>query len=68
MAKRNFPNTVNHRNRRSTALTLLVNQLNAGYKPRKVKRDGMGKEPYIPLTDADRKRIEKQIITLKERI
>lgn len=67
MAK-GYPNTANHRERRSTALRLLINQLNSGQKPRKVKRDGVGEEPYIPLTDADRKRIEQQIITLKERI
>lgn len=66
--EKKFPNSSRHRERRSGALTLLINQLNAGYKPRKVKRDGIGEEPYLPLTDNDRNRIQSQIEILKGRI
>lgn len=66
--EKTFPKTANNRRRRQRALVLLENQLKAGYKPRKVKRDGMGEEPYIPLTQLDIARIQSQIETLKQRL
>ena len=52
--------------RRKSALIAAEIQLNSGKKPNKV--NGKTIKELIDLTDVDKKRIEKEINTLKERI
>lgn len=65
------PMTQRHQDRRRRALLLLERQLESGVKPYKAKRDGPAsrKGPqHLPLTDADRQRIQNQILNLKHRL
>lgn len=52
--------------RRRSALTLLEEQLKRGSKPEKI--DGKTTTKMIPLTDADKKRINNQIEILNKRV
>lgn len=62
------PMTKRHQDRRRRAILLLERQLASGHKPRKVRRDGIGEDPWIPLTETDVNRINNQIAILKSRI
>lgn len=52
------------KSRRNTAIRLLNEQLERGTKPEKV--DGKTTENMIPLTEFDKKRINKELATLKK--
>jgi len=54
---------VNVTNRRRNVIDRLESQLSFGYKPSKDE-----KGETIPLTDSDRKRITKELETLKTRL
>jgi NAD(P)H-dependent FMN reductase len=54
--------TVQKRSRQSRALDMLQNQLKSGVKTEKGTRD-----VKVPLTDSDKKRIEKEIGILQSR-
>ena len=55
--------TVQQRSRQSRALDLLQNQLKSGVKTQKKTRD-----VKVPLTDSDRKRLEKEIGILQSKL
>lgn len=55
-----------HKLRRRSALALFEEQLKRGTKPEKV--DGKTTTKMIPLTEADRKRINNEIEILNKRI
>ena len=52
--------------RRTSALKLLEAQLKSGVKPEKI--NGKTTTNMIPLTDIDRRRIDKNIEVLKSRL
>jgi len=56
---RKTKNTVKHRARRESARKLLEEQLKRGTKPEKI--DGKTTDVMIPLTDADRTRIKREL-------
>lgn len=60
----NFSKSVLSRERRRSALTRLENQLKSGVKTKKI--DGINQT--VDLSPKDISRIEKEILTLKERI
>jgi hypothetical protein len=55
--------TVQKRSRQSRALDMLQNQLKSGVKTQKGTRD-----VKVPLTDSDRKRLEKEIGILQSKL
>jgi len=59
---RKVRNTVKHRARRESARKLLEEQLKRGSKPEKI--DGRTTNNLIPLTDADKTRIKRELEVL----
>ena len=55
--------TAAKKSRQSRALEMLQNQLKSGVKTQKKTRD-----VKVPLTDSDKKRIEKEIESLKTKV
>jgi hypothetical protein len=54
--------------RLKNALTRLEQQLISGVKTDKKERIGQKKYKQVPLTDSDKKRIDKEIVILKNNI
>jgi len=63
MAKRSLRRGVMRSIRRKSALDLLQTQLKSGVKTQKGTVD-----KKVPLTDKDKGRIEREIVSLKERV